>query len=104
MAEKWLLTFNVKDNKCKLIHVGKNNPLNVYNLGGIELPSSDEEKDLGILINSSLDWQPQINNLIGKAKSMIGWTTRNVISREKDVLLNIYKSIVRPHLEQCTQL
>ena len=35
---------------------------------------------------------------------MIGWTTRNVISREKDVLLNIFKSIVRPHLEQCTQL
>ncbi len=41
---------------------------------------------------------------VKKAKSMVGWTTRNLISQDKEVLVNIYKSIVRPHLEYCTQL
>ena len=35
---------------------------------------------------------------------MIGWVTRNVISRNREVMLNIYKSLIRSHLEYCTQL
>ena len=35
---------------------------------------------------------------------MIGWVTRNVISREKSVMINIYKSLIRPHLEYCVSI
>ncbi|KAL5255423.1 hypothetical protein ACHWQZ_G010850 [Mnemiopsis leidyi] len=102
--KRWLLRFNTKDNKCKILHIGKANPGHCYVLGGAELPKTDAEKDLGVLVNETLDWKSQIVKAVKKAKSVIGWTTRNVISREKDVLLNIYKSLVRPHLEYCTQL
>ena len=44
--EKWLLKFNTKDNKCKVMHTGKNNPCNQYNLEGVVLPSVESEKDL----------------------------------------------------------
>ena len=35
---------------------------------------------------------------------MIAWVTRNTISREKSVMLHIYKTIIRPHLENCVQV
>ena len=100
----WLLNFNTKDGKCKVLHIGKNNPNNAYFLDGVSLPLTNAEKDLGIIINQKLSWVEQIQKSIAKAKSMIGWTTKNVISRKKDVLMNTNKSLVRPHLKYCTQL
>ena len=35
---------------------------------------------------------------------MICWITRNLIRREKVLMLRIYKALVRPHLEYCIQL
>ena len=81
----WVLRFNTKDNKCKILLVGKANPGHYYALGGADLPRTDSEKDPGVFVNETLDWRSQIAKAVKKAKSVIGWTTRNVISREKDV-------------------
>ena len=62
------------------------------------------EKDLGVHVTSDLSWDYHISQSINKAKKCIGWVTRNVISREANVMLNIYKSLVRPNLEYCVQL
>ena len=35
---------------------------------------------------------------------MIAWVTRNLIIREINVMRNVYKTIIRPHLEYCAQL
>ena len=35
---------------------------------------------------------------------MICWVTRNLISREKVLMLIIYKALLRPYLEDCVQL
>jgi hypothetical protein len=40
-----------------------------------------------------------IQSNISKAKQCIGWVKRNVISRNAEVMVNIYKSLIRPHLE-----
>ena len=100
----WLLTFNTRDNKCKVLHVGKNNPCNEYYLGETLLPSVTSEKDLGVLINSTLDWSEQISGCVQKAKSVIAWITRTIISRSAEIMLPLYKALVRPHLEFCVQL
>ena len=34
---------------------------------------------------------------------MIGWMVRNFISRDTNVILKRYKTLIRPHLEYCTQ-
>ena len=34
----------------------------------------------------------------------MAWVTRSVICRSPKVMLNIYKTLVRPHLEYCVQL
>ena len=100
----WLLKFNTKDGKCKVMNVGKNNPHNVYFLGDEPLITVKSEIDLGISVNSNWNWNDQINKSISKANSCMAWVTRSVICRSPDVLLNIYKSLIRPHLEYCVQL
>ena len=102
--EKWLLKFNTKDNKCKVLHAGKNNPCNQYHMGDVILPVVETEKDLGVTISKNLDFTDYINSCINKANSLIAWVTRTFISREKEVMLMIYKSMIRPHMEYCVQL
>ncbi|KAL5258599.1 hypothetical protein ACHWQZ_G009170 [Mnemiopsis leidyi] len=99
----WGLKFN--PSKCKVVHVNFNNNPNVkYSLNGVELEVSAQEKDLGVITHSSLLWNEQIKTSVSKANKMICWVVRNLINREKNVMLAIYKALIRPHLEYCVQL
>ena len=102
--DRWLLSFNTRDEKCKVMHLGKNNPHNCYYLRDLPLPVVTSEKDLGVNVDNTLDWTSHINKCVTKAKSMIYWVTRNVITRSASVMINLYKTIIRPHLEYCVQL
>ena len=104
--KKWLIDFNTADNKCKVLEV-INKGRKVYItciLNKMVLPITNCKKDLGINVVSELKWNYHIEQNIGKAKKCIGWVTRSVISTEADVMINIYKSLVRPNLEYCVQL
>ena len=102
--DKNLLKFNTKDNKCKIIHAGKDNPCNEYYMGEILLPTVNTEKDLGVIVSKSSDWTDQIKSCINKANASIAWVTRSIISRERTLMLQIYKSYVRPNVEYCVQV
>ena len=52
---------------------------------------------MSLLIN----YEPEC---IRKATSMIAWVFRNLIVRELNVMGNVYKTIIRSHLEFCAQL
>ena len=101
---RWLLTFNTKDKKCKVMHLGKNNQCHSYFLDGNLLPTVDSEKDLGITVNKTVDWKEHVSNIIKKAKSVTAWVSRSIISRSPEIMTKIYKSLVRPQLEYCVQL
>ena len=82
----WLLEFNVK--KCKVLHTSfNNNPYNTYYLNGKVMLMSDHEKDLGVLTTCNLLWNDQINSCVNKANQMICFIARNLISREKSLML-----------------
>jgi len=53
-AERNLMKFN--KGKCRVLHVGRNNPMHQYRPGVDLLESSSVERDLGVLV----DWQ--LNN------------------------------------------
>ena len=99
----WLLRFNT--DKCKVVHIDLNsNQRTDYTLNGNLLAKSVQEKDLGVLTSGTLLWNDQIDACIKKANGMICWIARNLISREKSLMLRVYKTIIRPHLEYCVQL
>ena len=99
----WLLRFN--PSKCKVMHIDFNdNPNLNYSLDGVNLETTEQEKDLGVVTHMSLKWDEQIKASISKANQMICWIVRNLIIRDKTVMLAIYKSLIRPHLEYCVQL
>ena len=104
--KKWLLSFNTADSKCKVLQVSRKGRtiFNDYSLNGSVLPVIDSEKDLGVTVTDNLKWDAHMCQIISKSKKCIGWVTRNVISREIEVMRNIYKSLVRPNLEYCVQL
>ena len=99
----WILQFN--PSKCKVMHIDVNdNPHFDYYINGVVLEADVQEKDLGVVTHNSLLWNEQIKASISKANQMICWITRNLIIREKTVMLAIYKALIRPHLEYCVQL
>ena len=100
---KWLLEFN--SDKCKVLHVELNDNEHLdYVLNGKKLKKTEQEKDLGVLTSGTLLWNDQIESCISKANQMLCWISRNLISREKSLMLRVYKTLIRPHLEYCVQL
>ena len=81
-----------------------NNQKLSYMLDNTVLESCEQEKDLGILMSVNLLWNDHISSCISKANQMICWIAQSIISREKSLILQVYKTLVRPHLGYCVQL
>ncbi|PKU48358.1 hypothetical protein llap_1358 [Limosa lapponica baueri] len=90
--------------KCKVLHLGQGNPKQNYRLGREWLESSPEEKDLGVLVDEKLNMSRQCVLTAQKANCILGCIKRSEDSRLKEVILPLYSSLMRPHLEYCVQL
>ena len=102
-AKKWQMAFN--SSKCKVMHLGRlnKNPCVKYKFDGVELEEIKEEKDLGIIINDTLKVGPQCLKAAKKGNQILGLIARTFASREKEIIMKLYKSLVRPHLDYCIQ-
>lgn len=100
-SEKWLMQYNV--DKCKTLHAGHKNIEHRYKMGGVELASVDEEKDLGVVVHRSLSSSKQCAEAAKKANRVVGQIKRTVTNKSKHIIVPLYKSLVRPRLEYCVQ-
>ena len=71
---------------------------------GKQIASKETVRDLGVIMDVNGTFTTHINKLISKVNELSGWILRTFQSREKDVLLTLWKSLVIPHLDYCSPL
>ncbi|WP_419614725.1 hypothetical protein [Thiolapillus sp.] len=59
----------------------------------------NEEKDLGVIFDKSFSFDVHAQSCINKANKMIGIIKRTFTFLDKEIFNNLYKALVRPHLE-----
>ena len=93
--------------KCKQMHIGLrecSTSKHQYTLDDKELQISNQEKDIGVIIDSSLSFDCHIATKIQKANSILGLISRTFEYKDKKSITILYKSLVRPHLEFSNQV
>ena len=98
-SNTWQLKFNT--DKCKVLHLGKNNPCNAYFMNGQQLLTVNVERDLGVTFDSSLEFKEHITKCSSDANKLIGVIKRNISYLNKDSLRILITSLIRSKLEFC---
>ena len=97
----WEMFFNFK--KCKHMHLGYHDMDQTYTMkkgqDSIPIEKVDSEKDLGVIIDKDLKFSEHINSKIKIANRNLGLIFRTFTYLDKEMFLNLFKSVVRPHLE-----
>ena len=90
--------------KCKCLHTGHWN-LGVNNEMGdtVLLGTTIKEKDLGVTISADMKLSDQCGIAASKGNQISGLIRRTATYKEKELIIYLYKTIVRPHLEHCIQ-
>ena len=100
-SNDWLMLFNT--DKCKIMHLGNKNPCIKYELGGRELEFILDEIDLGVLIKKALKVRVHCSRAGKTANRVLGMIRRTFTCIDEQTIIQLYKSLVRPHLEYCVQ-
>ena len=100
-AEKWQMLFN-KD-KCKCLHIGQANAKKNYLMNNTVLLSTEREKDVGVVVSSDMKVSEQCGIAARKGNQILGLIRRNIVYRDKRLIILLCISLVRPHLEYCIQ-
>ncbi len=76
---------------------------NDYEMSGEKFGSVHCVKDLGVTITWNLKFSQRRKEAAGKGNRMLGFIKRNFSFKNKYMILPIYNSLVRPHLEYAIQ-
>ena len=103
-AIDWDMEFN--NTKCHHLHIGKHDRGLNYTIehqgSDCIITKVDSEKDLGVTIDKNLNFREHISHKINIANRNVGIISRAFIYLDPEMFKNLYKSLVRPHLEYVT--
>ena len=64
---------------------------------------SESESDQGVMVHQSSKVSRQVQQAVKKANGMLAFIAKGFEYRSREVLLQLYRVLVRPHLEYCVQ-
>jgi len=74
-----------------------------YRLGTDQLERNSAAKDLGVLVDNRSAMSLQCTFVTKKTNGILTHTKKKVASRLREVILLLYSSLVRPHVQYCAQ-
>ena len=96
-CKNWGMLFNIK--KCCILHFGHSNKRYNYKMNEETLETRSTQRDLGIMISNNCLPATQCALAAKKANQVLGQVNRSFSCKTKEIMLQIYKVFVRPHLE-----
>ena len=100
LSSKWQMSFNAS--KYKTMHYGSGNPARIYEINDQEIESSSQERYLGNSIQEDIDWDAHVAKVTNQANRILGMI-RSYEDKSVKNTVQLYKSLVRPHLEYAVQ-
>ena len=85
------------------MHVGKKK-IYIYIIDGHILEDVEEEKDLGVIMNNKFKLGSHCAKVTKQANQVLGLIYRTFSNKNKNIIIKLYKSLVRPHLDYCGQI
>ena len=99
------MTFNSAKCKCLLISRKRNSSSPIMTLNNNAMELVRQYKYLGVIISSDLSWSHHIQALCSKTRKLLGLLYRRFSSYSNaEVMLKLYLTIVRPHLDYAAQV
>ena len=93
-SEKWQMLFYF--GMCKGLHMGHGNEDAQYTMGGTVLYTTLKENDLGLTISADMKVSELCGIAAAKGNQILGLIRRNIVYKEKELIIPLYKTIVRP--------
>ncbi|PKU40088.1 pol- hypothetical protein [Limosa lapponica baueri] len=103
--EKWACVNLVRFHgaECRVLHLGCGKLWYQYRLRDEWIKSSPDVKDLGVLVDETLDVSQQCALTAQKANHILGYIKSSMASTSREVILPLYSALARPHLDYCIQ-
>ena len=102
---KWSVTWQLMfhPDKCHILKLGNLHEDFVYTMGTEDnksiLVETEEEKDLGIVIDNKLSFSSHYEKIVNKANKLLGIIRRNFTYIDSVNFKLMYKAIIRPTIE-----
>ena len=65
---------------------------------------SETLRDLGVILSDDATFKDHIEHVVKKVRQKTGWVLRTFYSRRMSIMKTLFKSLIVPHVDYCSQL
>ena len=78
----------------------------LYFTEGMEniVETKDSIRDLGLILDDNMGFKSHIEKVCKTVKQKIGWVLRSFVSRDINFMKQLWKTLIIPHIDYCSQI